>query len=76
MKHLDILPETNRTAKALENRPGPTPQDERMIRSGKQAPFSGANLLLVLGSVNLGDTWVFPKIMVHPNHPFVHRVFH
>ncbi len=21
------------------------------------------------------DTWVFPKIMVHPNHPFVHRVF-
>ena len=22
------------------------------------------------------DTWVFPKIMVPPNHPFVHRVFH
>ena len=22
------------------------------------------------------DMWVFPKIMVPPNHPFVHRVFH
>ncbi len=23
-----------------------------------------------------GDIWVFPKIGVPPNHPFVHRVFH
>ena len=22
------------------------------------------------------DIWVFPKIVVPPNHPFVHRVFH
>ena len=22
------------------------------------------------------NIWVFPKIMVPPNHPFVHRVFH
>ena len=22
------------------------------------------------------DIWVFPKIMVPPNHPFLHRVFH
>ena len=25
---------------------------------------------------NNQSIWVFPKIMVHPNHPFVHRVFH
>ena len=26
--------------------------------------------------VYFNEMWVFPKIMVPPNHPFVHRVFH
>ena len=26
--------------------------------------------------VGLGCIWAFPRIMVPPNHPFVHRVFH
>ena len=28
------------------------------------------------GSILFPTKWVFPKIMVPPNHPFVHRVFH
>ena len=27
-------------------------------------------------SFPFGNIWVFPKIMVPPNYPFVHRVFH
>ena len=35
---------------------------------------SGKGLPLVPGEIP--SIWVFPKIMVPPNHPFVHRVFH
>ena len=30
----------------------------------------------VAKKVRICSIWVFPKIMVPPNHPFVHRVFH
>ena len=31
--------------------------------------------IYVLKDIHI-DIWAFPKIMIPPNHPFVHRVFH
>ena len=38
--------------------------------------INGIHAGVLFHSLVVGGIWVFPKIWILPNHPFVHRVFH